>query len=96
VGLQVAGVPTIVASQWKAESKATTELMVRFHKGLVGGLSPAAALRDAQRAVRLDRRYRHPFYWAPFIVLGAGGDAVVPAGRLVVTKRPFGRQRDGP
>jgi hypothetical protein len=45
-------VPTIVASQWKTESKVTTELMVRFHKGLAGGLSPAAALREAQRAVR--------------------------------------------
>jgi CHAT domain-containing protein len=29
------------------------------------------ALREAQLAVRAHRAYRHPFYWAPFVMIGA-------------------------
>jgi CHAT domain-containing protein len=34
------------------------------------GEPPAAALRLAQLAVKA--RYAHPFYWAPFILIGRG------------------------
>lgn len=67
-----AGCPTTVVSHWKAESNATSKLMIAFHKALVAGRTPAAALRDAQRALMRDRRYAHPMYWATFVVLGAG------------------------
>lgn len=69
---QAAGVPTLVVSQWRADSKATASLMVDFHRRLVAGDAPAEALREAQLALRRDRRYRHPFYWAPFVVVGSG------------------------
>jgi len=71
---QVAGVPTLVASQMKAESSATALLMVQFHRHLAGGMAPAAALREAQLALQRNPRYRHPFYWAPFMVLGDGAE----------------------
>jgi len=66
-----AGCPTIVVSQWKAESASTARLLVAFHEGLAAGRTPAAALREAQRSLMRDRRYAHPFYWAPFVVVGA-------------------------
>ena len=66
-----AGCPTSVVSQWKASSAATSALMVRFHERVKAGLSPAEALRDAQLRLMRDRTYSHPFYWAPFVVLGA-------------------------
>ncbi|HYI12220.1 MAG TPA: CHAT domain-containing tetratricopeptide repeat protein [Thermoanaerobaculia bacterium] len=65
-----AGSPTTVASQWKAHSAATATLMVEFHRRLAAGHSKPEALRLAQLALRRDRRYRHPFYWAPFAVIG--------------------------
>ncbi|HYI12221.1 MAG TPA: CHAT domain-containing protein [Thermoanaerobaculia bacterium] len=65
-----AGSPTTVVSQWKAHSAATETLMVEFHRQLAAGRSKPEALRRAQLALRLDRRYRHPFYWAPFAVIG--------------------------
>ena len=75
--LLVAGVPTTVASQWKVESKSTTEAMVEFHRLLASGKATgrfpvAAALR--QSALQMLNRpvYRHPFYWAGFVVIGAG------------------------
>ncbi|MBV9497190.1 MAG: CHAT domain-containing protein [Acidobacteria bacterium] len=69
--LLAAGCPTTVVSQWKAQSAATEKLMVEFHRQLVAGVGAPEALRRAQLRLRQDARYRHPFYWAPFIVLGA-------------------------
>jgi CHAT domain-containing protein len=33
-------------------------------------LSKIEALRQAQMALQAQGRYRHPFYWAPFILMG--------------------------
>lgn len=77
--LFVAGCPTTVVSQWKVEAASTTELMLEFHRqlktqmaGTASPLSAARALREA--ALKLQRRpaYRHPFYWAGFVVTGKG------------------------
>lgn len=66
-----AGCPTTVVSLWNAQSKATATLMIEFHRQLAAGLSRPAALRAAQLRLRKDPRYRHTFYWAPFVVVGA-------------------------
>lgn len=70
--LFVSGVPTTVLSQWKVESDSTSQLMVAFHQNRKKGLSDAEALRAAALAIRNEPAYQHPFYWAPFIVIGAG------------------------
>lgn len=67
-----AGCPTTLVSQWRAESKATSKLMVELHRRLRAGDTTAEALRAAQLAVRRTDEYRHPFYWAPFVAVGAG------------------------
>ncbi|HEX6097412.1 MAG TPA: CHAT domain-containing protein [Thermoanaerobaculia bacterium] len=72
--LLLAGCPTVAVSQWLAESAATSRLMIRFHESLAAGRSPAAAMRAAQRALMRDPHHAHPFYWAAFVVLGAGHD----------------------
>lgn len=69
--LFAAGCPTTVVSQWDAESAATASLMVEFHRRLQAGDTSATALRKAQASVRRVEAWRHPFYWAPFIALGA-------------------------
>jgi CHAT domain-containing protein len=35
-----------------------------------GGLAKAQALRQAALSTMRDPRYRHPFYWAGFVVVG--------------------------
>lgn len=70
--LFVAGVPTVVVSQWKVDSASTSELMVEFHRRRRAGLSEARAMQAAVRSLRENPAYRHPFFWAPFIVVGAG------------------------
>ncbi|HYR27717.1 MAG TPA: CHAT domain-containing protein, partial [Thermoanaerobaculia bacterium] len=68
----VAGCPTIVASQWRVPSASTARLMIEFHRELSRGVAPPEALQRAQMTMMSDRRYRHPFHWAAFVVVGAG------------------------
>jgi CHAT domain-containing protein len=70
------GCPTTVVSQWNVESHSTSTLMVDFHKRLLAGDSAERALRRAKLALMRDRRYAHPLYWAPFIVVGNGASKI--------------------
>ena len=52
-----AGATRVVVSLWKVGDESTAALMERFYRGLLGEhLSPAAALRRAQLAIRADPR----------------------------------------
>lgn len=67
-----ARVPTVVASLWSIDSKATAELMIRFHRERKANNSGAGeALQTAQIQMIRSAEYQHPFYWAPFISVGA-------------------------
>ncbi|MFY9607813.1 MAG: CHAT domain-containing protein [Blastocatellia bacterium] len=67
-----AGVPTIVASLWSIDSKATTHLMIDFHRQRkLGRMQAGDALRLAQIQMARSGPYQHPFHWAPFIVIGS-------------------------
>jgi CHAT domain-containing protein/Tfp pilus assembly protein PilF len=69
--LLVAGSEATVASQWKVESTSTATLMTGFHQGLSRGEGgKAEQLRRATLEVLKDPRYAHPFYWAPFVLVG--------------------------
>ena len=66
-----AGVPRVVASLWQVSDLGTAELMKRFYRGmLVDSLTPAAALRAAQRELAANPRWASPYFWAPFILQG--------------------------
>ena len=70
-GFMYAGVPRVVASLWQVEDRATAELMGVFYRAmLVDGLTPAAALRAAQRELRAQPRWADPYYWAAFVLQG--------------------------
>jgi len=67
----IAGTPTTVASQWKVESRSTTELMLEFHRHLLKGkVSKAEAMRQAALKLKRTKEFAHPSYWAGFVVLG--------------------------
>ena len=75
----VAGVPTTVASQWKVDSVSTTSLMIDFHRRLTtrranmkARETKAESLRRASLGLLRSERYRHPFYWAGFVMVGDG------------------------
>ena len=65
-----AGSQNVLASLWAVNDESTRVLMVRFYRHLLenGG---AEALARAQREVRHSSpRYRHPYYWAAFVMVG--------------------------
>jgi CHAT domain-containing protein len=68
--LFVAGTPSTVASQWKVDAASTNTLLLEFHRNLRARNSKARALQQATLKTLQDRRYRHPFYWAPFVLIG--------------------------
>lgn len=69
-----AGIPTVVASQGEVYDAPTHRLMVRFHRALVGGRTPADALRIAQLSM-LNEPLSH---WAGFQVHGLPGLPPLP------------------
>jgi CHAT domain-containing protein len=71
-GFMYAGAPRVVASLWKVDDRATSELMKRFYQGMLGpeALSPAGALRQAQMSIWKQKHWREPYYWAAFVLQG--------------------------
>jgi CHAT domain-containing protein/Tfp pilus assembly protein PilF len=70
-GFMYAGASRVVASLWKVDDVATSELMAEFYKGmLLHGLAPAAALRQAQLEMQKRKRWADPYYWAAFTLQG--------------------------
>jgi CHAT domain-containing protein/tetratricopeptide (TPR) repeat protein len=71
-GFMYAGAPRVVASLWKVDDRATSELMKRFYQGLLGAeaLSASAALRQAQLSIWKQKQWRAPYYWAAFVLQG--------------------------
>ena len=75
--LFIAGTSTTVASQWKVDSASTARLMIDFHRNLQSEKAPlrtgtAEALRKAAIKLMADPKYRHPFFWSGFVVVGNG------------------------
>jgi CHAT domain-containing protein len=65
-----AGARSLVVSLWQVADPSTAELMVKFYGQLDGTSDKAEALRQAKLKVIQANRYAHPFYWAPFILVG--------------------------
>ncbi len=81
-----AGAPRVICSLWKVDDEATSALMTKFYelwnpalsersesKGPPDGskgLPTAEALRQAQEFVRSQERWKHPFYWAAWVLWG--------------------------
>lgn len=65
------GARSALATLWSVPDISTSRLMDAFyHELATPGTSRAAALRAAQLQVLADRRFRHPAYWAPFLMIG--------------------------
>ncbi|MCP4696554.1 MAG: CHAT domain-containing protein, partial [Gammaproteobacteria bacterium] len=66
-----AGAGSALASLWFVSDKATLELMVEFYRLLQEeNMTKAQALQNVQIQFIKDHRFRHPAYWAPFLLIG--------------------------
>ncbi|HUJ11124.1 MAG TPA: CHAT domain-containing protein [Verrucomicrobiae bacterium] len=67
-----AGARSALATLWFVNDEASTVLVSEFYSQWRGGgdISKARALQLAQQKMLADKRYRHPCYWAPYLVIG--------------------------
>ena len=73
------GARSTLATLWSVQDRSTADLMSHFYETLSQpGVSKAEALRQAQLSLLRSRcreceatpQYQHPFYWAPFVLVG--------------------------
>jgi CHAT domain-containing protein len=68
--LLYAGAASVVVSLWSVAAQSTMELMEEFYRGLKEGKDKAAALQQAMIKIMKKQEYSHPYFWAPFILIG--------------------------
>jgi CHAT domain-containing protein/tetratricopeptide (TPR) repeat protein len=68
----VAGSNSVVATLWDIDDRSSAQLVGDFYRKLRSGKSAAFALAEAQRSMLQSdtELYHHPYFWAPFVVLG--------------------------
>jgi CHAT domain-containing protein len=65
-----AGARSALGSLWRVSDEATALLIEEFYTQLADpGVSRAEALRRAQRKLLAEVRFRHPYYWSPFLLV---------------------------
>src|SRR4029079_6424834 len=75
-GFLVAGSRRVVASNWLVDDEAAACLVSVFGEGLAEGEKSgartdyAAALHGAKRWVRQQQKWRSPYYWGTFVLVG--------------------------
>ena len=65
-----AGAPRVICSLWKVDDEATQALMIKFYELWTGDVGAAEALKQAQAFVRGQEKWKHPYYWAAWVLWG--------------------------
>ncbi|EIJ41790.1 hypothetical protein BegalDRAFT_0882 [Beggiatoa alba B18LD] len=66
-----AGARSALATLWSIDDQATTQLIAEFYRQLQKeGMSKAKALQNAQLFMLKQEKYRHPAFWAAFLMIG--------------------------
>ncbi|WP_137181646.1 CHAT domain-containing protein [Roseomonas sp. AR75] len=74
-----AGARSLLVTHWAVDDRMAAYLVVKTLAEMRGGRGPAAALQAAQLSILddagkgLPEEAAHPFFWAPFAVIGEGG-----------------------
>jgi len=69
-GLLQAGAQSLMLSLWDVHDASTRDFMIAFYSRLVQGMSKPLALQAAMAELR--ESHPHPYYWAPFALIGKG------------------------
>ena len=69
-GLLQAGAQSLMLSLWDVHDASTRDFMIAFYSRLVQGMSKPLALQAAMAELR--KSHPHPYYWAPFALIGKG------------------------
>lgn len=67
-GFLYAGATSVVVSLWDVNDRTTADLMKYFYGYLAQALPKSRSLQLAMS--RLREEHPHPYYWAPFLLMG--------------------------
>ena len=74
-GMLFAGAESLLVTLWNVHDRSTAQFMGSFYSHLRDRTDPALALQKTMQELR--ERHPHPYYWAPFALVGktnaAGG-----------------------
>jgi CHAT domain-containing protein len=65
-----AGCPNLLVSLWQVDDESTREIMQSFYRHLKAGEAKHIALHHAKLDYLAAKHKTHPYFWAPFVLLG--------------------------
>lgn len=74
-GLFSAGASSLMLSLWDVHDRSTAELMRLFYSEYIRTNNAGVALQSAMQELR--KQYPHPYFWAPFVLVGKLTDSKV-------------------
>jgi CHAT domain-containing protein len=73
-GLFSGGAAALMLSLWKVADESTCQLMENYYTNYVHNRqTKTRALQLAMQTLKTQPKYAHPFFWAPFVVMGEWG-----------------------
>ena len=67
-GFLAQGAHHVISTLWPVSDRASAQFMSLFYRNLREGGSVAQALRNAQQQLKAIPEFRHPYYWAPYVL----------------------------
>jgi CHAT domain-containing protein/tetratricopeptide (TPR) repeat protein len=67
-GFLAQGARHVISTLWPVSDRASAQFMALFYEHLHGGGSVAEALKTAQQELKALPDFRHPYYWAPYVL----------------------------
>ncbi|WP_431657389.1 CHAT domain-containing protein [Pantanalinema rosaneae] len=65
------GARSTLATLWPVDDESTSSFMVQFYQELAKpNMTKSEALRQAQLKLLHESSFKHPYYWAPFVLVG--------------------------
>ena len=68
---QEAGAKSVMSTLWAISDEGTQEFMRRFYSLFLAKMPAQKALRKTKLEFIRSEKWQHPFYWAPFVIVGA-------------------------
>jgi CHAT domain-containing protein len=65
-----AGANAVMATLWSVDDEATSVFMDRFYDKYLNGFTASESLRFTQLEFIDSKEWSHPYYWAPFVIVG--------------------------
>ncbi|HEV7205502.1 MAG TPA: CHAT domain-containing protein [Jatrophihabitans sp.] len=81
MALLQAGARRVITTLWPVDDEASAVFMAALYEALSSGADCIDAMRSAADGLRADARFRHPYFWAGYTLMGdpAGGLLLAPA-----------------